>query len=889
MAHIVANAFWTAIWRTVESYALSAITQKLFGPKQQSQSPTYSIGTLQTQTNSNMVMPIIYGRVKCAGNNLWQSNSGTTVQRLVGFGIGKNKGVSDVRLDDVPITKQTYFTIIYSGSEQYGRCRYVNKTFSISTPSGTHSFDCNNKSSLELITWINSFTGWHASAESSFAIDDIKDINDQHKVLLGGTWYGIDCTNLKYSVTSDSLPDCSYTAYMGDGLQTIDSRVTGDTQEAKARLVGGMKYDAYLALTITAGDKISNNPNTTAVWDGRIVKIYSTTAKDGYTLDLKTGYYYKEDWSDNVWCILDFMTGWYGCNIPITDIDIVQFITMAEYAQPADGSRRWSINLILDEKKSRQEWLNEMLLCFRAWRTYQNGKHGILIDKPEPVSQIFKVKKTESIQHNWQEISKDYEQIILKYIDPDYEWQKVGAPATIKPPFRNATYDDNGNVVSNGIPLSKATEINGITNFKQASQHAWFYVNKAQTCQDVVTYTCNKRALNRTIGDVVGIEDPITQVHEEGLTYKRYRIIAMTEPQGMQIQMVMEEYNEALYTDQLGSVAPVVNITKLSDPYAAPPDITSYYVFQNLRQLEHFWSLSGDVAGVEIRKLDNNNPIWETGQVITTRQAGTKFIDTGISEGLLLFGIKAISKKGVPSQTMKTTSVYVSSVPASNIIIAFDEFELLDGTLTNCIIEDKKVILDTNIEWDEDTDQEWDEESNVDWGTPAVLSAVYRTQPKSMGKTLTSIVSIKDLSYTYNCEVWLRRGSTVEEINTAEWEKFLGGSLSFNYHQWELRLFGDGDPHELSRFSVSIDVPDRPLTYPNEKVPELEIVDAEAGVRIDFDEPFTKKPKYFGSVVGSEAIPVIYESDLFVDHVIVHAKLNGQHVAGKLHMQFAGY
>jgi hypothetical protein len=548
----------TLVGRLIVSYALNAVTNKLFGKKvSNNSSPTYSIGTLQTQTNSDSVMPIIYGKVKCAGNNLWQSGEGQTVQRLVGFGLGHNKGVSDVRLDDKPINAATLFTISYTGSELYGRCRYTGKVFYLYTLSGSNSLDCTSKTSLELITWINSFSGWHAASESAFDISLMKDINTKN-IVFGylGVWYGTDCTNTTLAVTSDALPSCSYTAYMGDGEQQIDSRVTGATQEAKAKIVGGMKYDAYLALTITASDKLSGDPNLTAIWEGRIVRIYDTPTT------------YHEAWSDNVWCVLDFMTSIDGCNIPIANIDIQSFIDAAAYAQPADNSRRWSVNLILDNKKSRQDWLNDMLLCFRAWRTYQNGKHGILLDKPEPVSQIFIVKKTESIQLDWQELKEDVERIILKYRDPDYEWQNVGAPATIKGPFRNQ------------VPLTKTVEVNGITNFKQASQHAWFYVNQAQTCGEYITYTCNKRALNRTIGDVIGIFDPITQVTEPGLTYKRYRILGMTEPQGISIQLYCREYNEALYLDAQGSVALVVNITKLPNPTQAPPDVSNIQLGQ---------------------------------------------------------------------------------------------------------------------------------------------------------------------------------------------------------------------------------------------------------------------------------------------------------------------
>ena len=495
-----------ALLGAVVSYATSAITSKLFGKKNQSSSPTYSIGALQTQCNNNMVMPIIYGTVKCAGNSLWQNGSGSIVNRLVGFSIGKNAGVSDVRLDDVDI---------------------------------------------------NTLSGCSYTAYMGDGVQQIDSRVDKDAV----TTYEYTDTVPAAVQTGETWSDGSntWTAFYDASAKTVRGRrSTGTTtkalttQEDKARVVGGLKYDAYLALTITASDKISSNPNLTAVWKGRVVKIYTSPTE------------YHEAWSNNVWCVLDFMTSEDGCGIPIEQIDIPSFIAAAAYAQPGDGSRDWQINLILDEKKSRQDWLNDMLLCFRAFRTYQNGKHGIVIDKAEPVSQIFTVKPTESIQIDWQEMSEDIERLIIKYPDPDYEWQNVGAPATMKPPFRNAIYDANKNLLSNGNPLSKTIEIHGITNFKQASQHAWFYLNQAQTCGEYITYTCNNRAINRTVGDVIGIFDPITQRTEPGLAYKRYRIMAMTEPQGMQIQMYCREYNETIYGDTMGSVAPVVSVRKIN-------------------------------------------------------------------------------------------------------------------------------------------------------------------------------------------------------------------------------------------------------------------------------------------------------------------------------------
>ncbi len=73
-----------------------------------------------------------------------------------------------------------------------------------------------------------------------------------------------------------SLSSCSYSSYVGNGTQTIDSRVTGTTQTDKAALVGGLKYMAYLALTVTVSNKVSNNYlNLTAVVKGKLIKVYT--------------------------------------------------------------------------------------------------------------------------------------------------------------------------------------------------------------------------------------------------------------------------------------------------------------------------------------------------------------------------------------------------------------------------------------------------------------------------------------------------------------------------------------------------------------------------------------------------------------------------------------
>lgn len=80
------------------SAALSAGKKPDFG----SQSPTYQ-GKLQTQTDQNLPVPLLYGTVKVAGNRIWQDeNYQTNIKRLVAFAEGEITGITDIKLNDIP-------------------------------------------------------------------------------------------------------------------------------------------------------------------------------------------------------------------------------------------------------------------------------------------------------------------------------------------------------------------------------------------------------------------------------------------------------------------------------------------------------------------------------------------------------------------------------------------------------------------------------------------------------------------------------------------------------------------------------------------------------------------------------------------------------------------
>lgn len=65
-------------------------------------SATYD-GLLQTQTDQNLPLPLLYGTCKLAGNRIWQDeNAQTHVKRIVAFAEGEICEFSDIKLNDIP-------------------------------------------------------------------------------------------------------------------------------------------------------------------------------------------------------------------------------------------------------------------------------------------------------------------------------------------------------------------------------------------------------------------------------------------------------------------------------------------------------------------------------------------------------------------------------------------------------------------------------------------------------------------------------------------------------------------------------------------------------------------------------------------------------------------
>lgn len=316
---------------------------------------------------------------------------------------------------------------------------------------------------------------------------------------------------------------CNYSKYLGDGTQQIDSRVTGNTQADKAALVGGLKYTSYIALTVTPGTKVASNYlNVTADIQGKLIKVYTNTST------------YTTKYSNNpAWCIYDFLTCASGCAMSESDLDVQSFIDAAAYCDGTVGSetnKRFSLNLILDERRSRNEWLNKMLITCRGNLQYNaNHKLSLIIEQDaESVQDFTPYNIVKGSEYFWTTQKYQKADIFrMRYIYPTERCARVFAVA-------------ESDTFLNDPPIVQEIEAFGVTNFNQASRLAWFYLNQANNCNKFISFATTQVGFDRMVGDVITLTSTFL-----GYVKKKMRIVQIAQAQQGQIQIICREYNGA--------------------------------------------------------------------------------------------------------------------------------------------------------------------------------------------------------------------------------------------------------------------------------------------------------------------------------------------------------
>jgi len=695
-------------------YGGNAISKTLASKKESyASSPTYEFNILQTQTNNQLPIPLIYGENKLAGNRLWQQyrNNNTIIDRIVAFGEGEIDSISDVRLNDL-------------------------------------------------------------------AISDISGV--------------------------------SYCLYTGASGQIVDSIVPGDLT-TRIQTVGSLKNLAYIALSVTASEKIRGDYNLTAIVKGRKVRVYST--ENAYTVK----------YSNNpAWCLLDFLTSYNACGIGLSGsgarddasirdfIDINSFIEAASFCdETVNGAPRFAFNMIIDSQAQRREIIEEFKKACRGALTIKGKQLQLKIDMPQsPVKSIASQDLIAGTEQFYS-LPKDenYDRIVIKYRAKAQEWAICEAIAE-KPQFDNIP------------PIEHTVNIYSVTEHEQASRLAWYYLNKIARERAFGYFETDYRAFDLEIGDLIEFSDNLMNYSS-----KLVKVTKLIDKNDGTFGVSWREYDESVYSDAMGSIAPVTMLCALNDAYVTPEDVAGFCATIMMNTINLTWTgFSDSSMTYEIRLGDD----WDSGQLIATNISANTIYVPITATGLKKFMIKAKSKYNFYSKTESVAVLYIENIQSINTILTQDLLNTQNGTkigLKNYNGVLKPLATGVWTKLMPRTAQPPFADSNGRWAQNVAQSeSSFTTNMYDIQGRFVSLVSLsQQFNPTTDTQTLSTQISTsIDGNGWSDWKEYADGSFDFRYYRIKFVIKNpDKQPWALLSANLSIDVPDRDEIYKNILVNDL--------------------------------------------------------------------
>lgn len=368
-----------------------------------------------------------------------------------------------------------------------------------------------NGSIAALISYINSLgNGWRVlfPVPTSNSAEKILDLPETN------------CYNNPVSLQIKPVKDCYY---------AFHNRKTPDNWNS----VGGYKNMAWLRATLNINEEMqSGNPTITCICRGKKI------------LDTRTGEY---EFSDNPAMIVrDFLLNkTYGCGKWITAdmLDEDSFKAVADYCdepiayKDENGfiqyEKRYTLNIVLDQKKNAIEHLQDILANFGGFIVFCNNKIGLRVEKPEPISYNFTDAHIVRDSVSFQQTSLDDtpNKYIIKYIEPTQNWTNV-----------SVLVEDTVDQRERGKIITKEIQLTGCTRQTQAKRLGNLYKHLNKLCSIVIQFQTTTFAMHLQPGDV------ITVTYKNLISNMPFRILEIQEDKGIWT-IKAKQYNESIYDD----------------------------------------------------------------------------------------------------------------------------------------------------------------------------------------------------------------------------------------------------------------------------------------------------------------------------------------------------
>jgi hypothetical protein len=518
--------------------------------------------SLMNTISSEAMIPIIYGRRKWAGNQTYHKPSADKKKLVKDVVLceGEIEWIEYVAANDMPIYDTPIVKIKYTGAAEKATYSVKNSIFSLnfyhlvdmdgsmewteygsglfggSNPYPPLTFDMIDKQPIDLYNWLNQQVGFQAiELVSYFALSTIPDKAKSAS--------NTDFKNVFGSLIIPGLPGCSYEFHNGSPAQQPPSNYAD---------VGSYKNMAWLRVTLTLSEKLQgSNPTITCVVYGKKVNVY------------RNGAWYYE-YSDNpVWCVRDYcLSRRYGLGrwFTASDFDNDANLESADYCNAAVSykdengvirqEKRYSLNIILDQKRDAVDQLSDMLCNFAGYFSFSPYSVAIRIEKETSKSYDFTDATiiTDSVKFGQKPSDENFNRYTVGYFDPNNNWTQVKVLLEDFPGQKQS-----GKVVNSDVTFP------GTLSQSQALRLTRLLKDVTKLCSINMSFQTATMAMHLQCGDVVHV------TYKNYFTAMPFRIQAIDENNGIWT-LTCRQYNGSIYNDQLGAEIQVKNYNFIASP-----------------------------------------------------------------------------------------------------------------------------------------------------------------------------------------------------------------------------------------------------------------------------------------------------------------------------------
>lgn len=514
----------------------------------------------QESMSSDGQIPIVYGTRQISGNQTFhQTNAdANTLHKHVVLCEGGIEGVVSVTANDmiIPTGSQTGNTVFTLMNNKYpdARVRKHGSDFDLWAGDNHHHIHLCTKSEVEnshdtyweyqvsvtsLISYINQLyaEGWQAfpCAATNNYPGDLWDVegNVYMDIPYGKVFGSSNAWQQQNHVSVDSshgfVNFCASTIRGGTNYTFHD----GDTP-SNYDTVGGYPAMAWLDMNFIVSNELNGNPSVSAVVMGK--KVYDTRTK-------KTAYS-----TNPAMCLRDFMLSKrYGLGrwISADDLDEDSWNKAADYCDEeisfldASGAiikaKRFELNMVIDQKNSALDWLQEILANFQGYLTLSNGKFKLHIEQQTDISYKFNDDNCSDLSVTPLSLSDTPNKYVVKIIDPRNNWTTVAC-----------NVEDYADQKERQKIITKEVNLNGTTSQYQALRLARFYRDQNLACPLTLSWKTGINGMHLEPGDVVTVS------YHGVFTELPVRITEIKQDDDGKFDITGRQYNDTIYGDALG-------------------------------------------------------------------------------------------------------------------------------------------------------------------------------------------------------------------------------------------------------------------------------------------------------------------------------------------------